>query len=364
MTNVLMALGNAGIAGSELYALDLANRLKNNYEISIEFIFFRDGPIIEQCRKEGYVVILANKKPIRTLIKIFKSKKHSVVHAHQPMAKFICSISYIICKIFYFYKQPFIITIHTAPIGIYNYYNLSGKKIRAVIAYLRTYLIQIIAIMCAQKVFAVSNHLVKYYPQFCRPKIKVTFNHIPIELETYSPKIIKGAVSESFLYCGGSDPNKGYSIIKELVTSLTDVSFILVGRYSEVELKYLQKPNVTVLGLIQPQQIWDYMKNVGAVLMPSKYETFGRIALEAAFIGCPIILSKIEGLTEIFNEEDGFFCNPNDIKMFISSIRTIQKDPDQLRIKVSDIQKKVKTRFVFPSAARDLLVEYDKIVET
>jgi hypothetical protein len=98
---MLMVLGNAGNAGSELYALDLANRLRKLYKVEIDFVYFRNGPMVKKCREYGYETILINKNYILSLCNFVKTKKYSVIHAHQPLAKYVCSMCNLLLGCFF-----------------------------------------------------------------------------------------------------------------------------------------------------------------------------------------------------------------------------------------------------------------------
>jgi glycosyltransferase involved in cell wall biosynthesis len=358
-----MVLGNAGNAGSELYALDLANRLRKLYKVKIDFVYFRNGPMVQKCREYGYETNLINKNYILSLYNLVKTKQYSVIHAHQPLAKYVCSMCNLLLGLFFYPSLPiFYITVHTAPIGLYNFYNIGGRSIMAIVAYLRTYIIQMFAMACANKVFLVSNHQIRFYPCIFKKKMMVTFNHLPLEVENfYSTKF--DCDSESFLYCGGGDPNKGFDTMKELALNLVNVHFIFLGRYSTDDLIFLKKKNISVIGQVESKTVWNYMSNVKALIMPSKYETFGRVALEAAFVGCPVILSKIGGLVEVLSEEDALFCDPYDTETFIHAIRFAKENVDIVNRKAIAAKQKIKEKFKFESAARELLIEFDKVLK-
>lgn len=68
-----------------------------------------------------------------------------------------------------------------------------------------------------------------------------------------------------------------------------------------------------------------YYKDASIILMPSRWEGFGLVAAEAAYMGVPVVGSKVGGLQEvIINNETGFTIDFNDVENFVSSIEFLR----------------------------------------
>ena len=58
--------------------------------------------------------------------------------------------------------------------------------------------------------------------------------------------------------------------------------------------------------------------------MPSIFEGFGLVALEAMTLGKPVVCSGVGGLTDIVNDSCGYICN--DINSYGDSISELLRD--------------------------------------
>ena len=68
--------------------------------------------------------------------------------------------------------------------------------------------------------------------------------------------------------------------------------------------------------------------------MPSMFEAFGLVALEALACGTPVIASDVGGFSKIVNDEVGYLLKPGDYKTLAEKITTFIRDG--FKIKVQD----------------------------
>ncbi|MGB3484079.1 MAG: glycosyltransferase family 4 protein [Mycobacterium sp.] len=70
------------------------------------------------------------------------------------------------------------------------------------------------------------------------------------------------------------------------------------------------------------------MHRASAVVLPSHYEPFGIVALEAAAAGAPLVTSDVGGLGEaVINGLTGLSCPPRDVAALTRAVRTALDDP-------------------------------------
>lgn len=106
----------------------------------------------------------------------------------------------------------------------------------------------------------------------------------------------------------------------QIAKSMPDVEFLAVkGAYSEQIVQYL--PNVEVLE--HQSNIREVFKQCKILLMPSAYESWGRVATEAICSGIPVIAHPTPGLLENLGES-GIFVDRNNTEGWVKEIRTLQ----------------------------------------
>lgn len=114
---------------------------------------------------------------------------------------------------------------------------------------------------------------------------------------------------------------KGGDLFWELAKRLPGKEFLgVTGAYGEQVTGDL--PNVEVV----PHQPPDSMQRVYAwtkiLLMPSRYESYGRVAVEASFSGIPTIAHPTPGLLEALGD-GGTFCDREDPDAWVAAIKRL-----------------------------------------
>lgn len=101
--------------------------------------------------------------------------------------------------------------------------------------------------------------------------------------------------------------NKGVPLFYELARRNPDIDFLgVIGGYETQVIEDL--PNVTILE--NQEDIREAYKRTKVLLMPSAYESYGRVALEAAASGIPTIASPTLGLREALGEAGTYVDAP------------------------------------------------------
>jgi glycosyltransferase involved in cell wall biosynthesis len=120
---------------------------------------------------------------------------------------------------------------------------------------------------------------------------------------------------------------KGAEVLFELARRIPEQEFIAVGGAYGVQLAS-ELPNVEFL----PHQPFTAMRdNVFArtkvLLMPSDYESWGRVGTEAMCSGIPVIAHPTPGLKENLGDA-GTFCNRDDIDAWERVLRPLLRDEE------------------------------------
>jgi glycosyltransferase involved in cell wall biosynthesis len=156
----------------------------------------------------------------------------------------------------------------------------------------------------------------------------------PTKPERYSVKTTK-----EYITLINMNEAKGGKLFWELARIMPDRQFLGVkGAYGE-QIEFDRKlDNVTILD--NTPEIQDIYAKTNILLVPSHYESWGRVAIEASCSGIPVIASPTPGLQESLGES-GIFANPNSVADWVEAIRSL--DDEKLYKKKS---KQVKDRSV------------------
>jgi lipopolysaccharide/colanic/teichoic acid biosynthesis glycosyltransferase/glycosyltransferase involved in cell wall biosynthesis len=131
------------------------------------------------------------------------------------------------------------------------------------------------------------------------------------------------------LFLGRFDPQKGLDLLLEAWKDprLAQTHLWIIGdAILPGAAKVSESSNVHLLGWIPNRQINSYIKSVDAVIMPSRWEAFGLVALEAMRNGKPVIASRVGGLQELVIEGvNGLFIDPLNSEALISTLSSLDK---------------------------------------
>lgn len=98
------------------------------------------------------------------------------------------------------------------------------------------------------------------------------------------------------------------------------------ARYGSVEKSICEEglPNVTHLD--HTSDIREVFRRTKVLLMPSGYESYGRVGIEAACAGIPTIAHPTPGLTEAFGDDAGIFYDRDDIAGWFNEVKRLLDD--------------------------------------
>lgn len=119
---------------------------------------------------------------------------------------------------------------------------------------------------------------------------------------------------------------KGAPLFWEIAERMPDVQFLAVeGAYGKQIIKDL--PNVEVQPCVPGDQMRDKVyARTRVLLVPSEYESWGRVAVEAMVSGIPVVAHPTPGLRESLGEA-GVFADRDDPGAWVAEIRRLRKMP-------------------------------------
>jgi glycosyltransferase involved in cell wall biosynthesis len=137
------------------------------------------------------------------------------------------------------------------------------------------------------------------------------------------------------------DQNKGGEILREIAKALPVRKFLgVMGSYSEpIKIGQITDQPSNVQIMPKQQDIREAYKLTRILIMPSKYESWGRTATEAMASGIPVIASPTEGLKENCGNAGIFVKDRDDVSEWV---KEIQKLDDEKRYRRASAKASVR----------------------
>jgi glycosyltransferase involved in cell wall biosynthesis len=117
-------------------------------------------------------------------------------------------------------------------------------------------------------------------------------------------------------------------------------------------------PYLRFLGAVSPDTVRDLMADASIVIAPSRIEGFGLVALEAAFMGRPVVATDVGGLPHVVQHgHTGLLVDVGNWGGFVRTIETLINDPAGARRLGAAARQRALMRFDW----RQYVVAYDSL---
>lgn len=128
--------------------------------------------------------------------------------------------------------------------------------------------------------------------------------------------------------------NKGVEVVLSLAKLYPDQRFIIVRSPAEpthglpdIEERVKALPNVELHPRVPPEEVYKYLEQTRILLVPSRYETYGMSAIEAAGYGIPCVHVDTPHVREGIGD-GAILVPPMDVAATAAGIDTIEKNYD------------------------------------
>lgn len=116
---------------------------------------------------------------------------------------------------------------------------------------------------------------------------------------------------------------------------------------------------VVMLGHVDDATLTRLLGSASAVVLPSRYEPFGIVALEAAAAGAPLVASRAGGLGEVvLDGVTGLSFDPGDVAGCAAAVIAALDDPEASRRRAATARDRLDTDFAWPTIAADTAALY------
>jgi glycosyltransferase involved in cell wall biosynthesis len=159
-----------------------------------------------------------------------------------------------------------------------------------------------------------------------RERLMLVYNGISTDRPpTDSNSIAWTSPKTRILFIGRLDRQKGYDLLIETARQLSDaVDVRIIGSAVVGKQPQMQLPsNVNLLGWMDRTEIEAYLEAADLIVIPSRWEAFGLVALEAMRAAKPIVAFRVGALPEIVQDGvTGVLGSSVSVASLVDAIRT------------------------------------------
>ena len=174
------------------------------------------------------------------------------------------------------------------------------------------------------------------------------------------------------LYIGKLEKRRNIPCLIDVLEKIdnTNVKLIIIGKGEKEYVKkcseYAKNKNISnriiYYESMKQTDLPNIYKCCDIFLLPTQYEIFGMVLLEAMYFGVPTITTWNGGSsTLIENEQNGFICSIQNQMEWINTIEKLLNN-ESIRLNVSkNSQEKIKENYTWDSLSEVFISEYKKI---
>jgi len=204
-----------------------------------------------------------------------------------------------------------------------------------------------------------------------------------VDLDLFKPqnkndsKKLLGLINEPvLLYVGRIDPIKGLSVLIEAMNLLNykdRPKLLVIGDNNqsnptmlnvlEIIERYELQENVVFIGATEQSNLPLYYNAADICVIPSHYESFGLVALEAMACNTPVIGTKVPGLESIITDQiNGLLIIPNSPQILAEKIKLLISDKDLAKL-ISQNGLKKSMEMTWDSTAEKITYLYRSLID-
>lgn len=332
---ILYIITSLGLGGAENLLLSYVKRLdKNKYSISVCCLRDKPDDILQEVSTYAEVVKLGitnkfNPIIIIHLIRLIRIIKPHIIHTHLFQPRILTSFAS-----FFFRKAKLITHKH-------NNVNLSKHNIFIIL--------EIFSLLFYKRIITISQSVKKSLMKYeFVPERKITVIYNGIDFDKFNKSRTNERFQEENKLTIGVvcrlEQQKGIKYLllamRMILIKFPYVKLEIIGEGSlEEKLKGLSKKlgisnSVNFLGKFK--DVIPLYKRMDIFVLPSIFEGFGIVLLEAMASGIPVVATNIEGIKEVIvNEVSGLLVSPKNPSALADGIIRIIED-QKLREKLID----------------------------
>ncbi|WP_404651637.1 glycosyltransferase family 4 protein [Raoultella terrigena] len=155
-------------------------------------------------------------------------------------------------------------------------------------------------------------------------KLKIIYNGVNFDNMNIHPLMSVNRNNKiNILFVGRFDHQKGYDYLIKIIEGLDKNKFFfnIVGDSVHDSVNRISSDNVVYHGWKKKEELSDYFANNDFLIMPSRWESFGLVAVEAQTNGLPVLANNTSSIPEVvLNNKTGILLDFNNIMTVIDFI--------------------------------------------
>ncbi len=272
------------------------------------------GPIEDKLRSIGLYDKYrgVDKITVSEIKKAVKELNPTTVHAHDFTASVLCG--YALKG-----RVPVISHIHCNPLWLKNPLHPNSLS-------------YFVASRWFKEIITVSDAVKREYVYSDKIKCPITTLGNPFSVNQVLTAAGEGVSDSSdILYVGRFNPAKnplGAIKIFEALPNHDALTFRMIGNGELLEecKNYAESHSLNIVFEGFKDNVCTYMNATKLILMPSIFEGFGLVALEAMSLGKPVVCSGVGGLSDIINDNCGYICK--DLNEYSAAVTELLGNPE------------------------------------
>ena len=143
-----------------------------------------------------------------------------------------------------------------------------------------------------------------------KEQIKVIYNAVSLDGQVISDNVKKLKERMTWqdkiniLFVGRFDRQKGYDHLLNVIKKADSSKYVfnVIGDSVHDVIEKVEKENVIYYGWVDNKELPAYFCANDVLLMPSRWESFGLVAVEAQLYGLPVIANNVASLPEVISD--------------------------------------------------------------
>ena len=339
---ILYIITSLGLGGAEKLLLSYLKMLdKDKYKFYVCCLREKPDDLLQDFAKYGEVINLRirnsfNPAVVTILIKLLREIKPDIIHTHLFQARFYATVAHFFCN------RSILIT--------HKHNNVNLKKHNIFI------LLEMISIFFNKKIIAISESVKRSLMRYeFVPSKKIIVLHNGIEYQKFKKTANSKIISIQNPIIIGTvcrlEKQKGIRYLllamNSILAKFPSAQLEIIGDGSLLEeLKELSKNlgisnSVNFFGKFT--DVIPFYKRMDIFILPSIYEGFGIVLLEAMAAGLPVVASNVDGIKEVVvDAESGILISPKNPEAIASAVIQLIENPQLVKSLVENGLKRAR----------------------